>query len=470
MWLLLAHGCYLTVSYHPVSTRILISFLCCGILLLDADKAVSSGQGVELQSAPNRNQEKPSPTPALPSLPFDLPSLVRQVRGAVVLLSVYDRNGKLRGKGTGFFVSSDSIATNAHVIEGAATVRAKAEDGTVYEVPQVYACDPELDIAILKTAKDSGNTVRLQSENNVEVGERIAVIGNPLGTFENTVSEGIISGLRKDKAGDWLQITAAVSHGSSGSPVINASGTVVGIVALGFTEGQSLNFARPSKYLASMPRKNLSLGEIAEQLQQRVLSDGDYKAGLEAQSKSQMVTAIRLFTQALAKFPDNLMILDHLGASHFALAGQRITKRYVVAEASKQQFRETVRIYKKILNIDENNAHALEMIAKAYLWLEQPDDAITYCRLGLKIDALKVELWRIIADAYGDKGELDRAIDAAERAVELNPRDDYCWDSLVSFYHSQGDSRREANARSRRAAARSQSPSVSEKSPTPHRR
>jgi len=95
--------------------------------------------------------------------------------------------------------------------------------------------------------------LNLGEEDASEVGQRVAVIGSPLG-LDGTLSEGIISAKRKlDDGPLWLQISAAVSPGSSGSPVMNAKGEVIGVATMVLTGGQSLNFAVP----IGVPRKLL---------------------------------------------------------------------------------------------------------------------------------------------------------------------------------------------------------------------
>jgi tetratricopeptide (TPR) repeat protein len=89
--------------------------------------------------------------------------------------------------------------------------------------------------------------VKLTSTNKSKQGESIVVIGSPNG-LETTVSEGIISGIRKK---DELQITAPISPGSSGSPVFNSKGEVIGVVTSSIDSGQNLNFAIPVSYVAS---------------------------------------------------------------------------------------------------------------------------------------------------------------------------------------------------------------------------
>jgi hypothetical protein len=177
----------------------------------------------------------------------DIPALVRKTRTAVLELSCYDQAGQWMSGGTAFFISSDGKAlTNNHVIEGASRVVAKALDGKLYSKVRLLIA-PEAnyrhgeDIAELQflDAKDV-SYLSLGSSKDLMEGQRVLVIGSPEG-LNGTVSDGLVSAFREK--GTIVQITVPVSHGSSGSPVLDESGNVLGMV-VGINEaGQNLNFA-----------------------------------------------------------------------------------------------------------------------------------------------------------------------------------------------------------------------------------
>jgi tetratricopeptide (TPR) repeat protein len=155
--------------------------------------------------------------------------------------------------GTGFIIGSDGIiATNYHLIsellEGKDTaLLVKMENGAFFITKDLISFNKDNDIALLKVEGKGLPKVKLTSTNKSKQGESIVVIGSPNG-LETTVSEGIISGIRKK---DELQITAPISPGSSGSPVFNSKGEVIGVVTSSIDSGQNLNFAIPVSYVAS---------------------------------------------------------------------------------------------------------------------------------------------------------------------------------------------------------------------------
>jgi S1-C subfamily serine protease len=206
------------------------------------------------------------------SATLDLPSLAKHARTAVVSIEVFDDEANSIGGGSAFFVSNDGLlVTNYHVIEKASRAVAKTEGGDQLSITDVAYVDRENDLAVLAAIMPPGKVSFLHFGNSaqVDVGDRVAVIGNPLG-LEGSLSEGIVSAKRDKRsmltpqanpgAGtsvgehEWLQITAAISPGSSGSPVLDASGNVIGVATMGVRGGESLNFAVPAEVAIAMMR------------------------------------------------------------------------------------------------------------------------------------------------------------------------------------------------------------------------
>jgi hypothetical protein len=193
----------------------------------------------------------------------DIPEIVRKAKPAVVQIIALDQKGKPLKTGTGFFISADgNLLTNYHVVSGASSILAETPSGAVYFLNEVLSASPKTDIALLKFYATDVPHLTLGSTTEAVEGERILVIGNPEG-LEGTVSDGIISAFRDDRS--MIQITAPISHGSSGSPVLNESGLVLGIATLVFREGQNLNFAISAEAIrtaiVSQPSENNSPGE-----------------------------------------------------------------------------------------------------------------------------------------------------------------------------------------------------------------
>lgn len=176
--------------------------------------------------------------------------LVTRIKPSVVKIIVYDEQGKQIATASGFFITQTKVMTNKHVVAGAKSIGIKMFDGSLmyaYKVQDV----PDIDIAVLEV-KSEGKTIKPLSiaASSPREGDKIVVVGSPLG-LEGTVSDGIVSAIRKTVKGTYLQITAPISPGSSGSPVVDKSGRVVGIATLNIEGGQNLNFAIPAQQVAS---------------------------------------------------------------------------------------------------------------------------------------------------------------------------------------------------------------------------
>ena len=171
---------------------------------------------------------------------------------STVLLVMEDVNGQPIGLGSGFFVRFNQIATNLHVVEGAANGYAKlVGKKRKYEINGISAIDAKRDLVILQVAASHRQLVSIADSDTVQVGDPVYAIGNPRG-LEGTFSQGIISSVRKIGTDRLLQITAPVSPGSSGGPVLNENGKAIGVSVATFQGGQNLNFAIPSNYLATL--------------------------------------------------------------------------------------------------------------------------------------------------------------------------------------------------------------------------
>ena len=176
----------------------------------------------------------------------DIPTITRNAQKSVVLILATEPGGKL-SQGSGFVISRDGkVVTNFHVIANAASAIVKFHDGAFYDVAGLVAFDIDRDIAILRARGSNFVPLRLGDSNSSRIGEKIVAIGSPL-LLEATISNGIISGIRELDSlyNTVIQITAPISQGSSGGPLFNIEGEVIGITSFQVTRGQNLNFAIP---------------------------------------------------------------------------------------------------------------------------------------------------------------------------------------------------------------------------------
>ena len=170
-----------------------------------------------------------------------IPQLVTKTKPATVQILAFDENWSPIKSGTGFFISPDGlIVTNYHVIQGAAHLAARTNEGATFAFQRIVAQPQGVDLAILKFFAEGVSFLKLGKSTDAVEGQQVIVIGSPEG-LQGTVTEGIISAFRENRS--MIQITAPISHGSSGSPVLDESGSVIGVATLIQAEGQNLNFA-----------------------------------------------------------------------------------------------------------------------------------------------------------------------------------------------------------------------------------
>jgi hypothetical protein len=184
--------------------------------------------------------------------------IARRVLPSMVSIVMESPHSKKAKGGSGFFVSDNVIATNHHVIEGETTgyVKLYGRDET-FRISSVIGDDVENDLALLKIEGATGQPLSLSLDDITAIGDIIFAVGSPKG-LEGTFSQGIVSSIRDLSGHHYLQITAAISPGSSGGPVLNDAGEVVGVAKGAISAGQSLNFAIPVSLLRSLVFKKIS--------------------------------------------------------------------------------------------------------------------------------------------------------------------------------------------------------------------
>ena len=194
-----------------------------------------------------------------------LPDLAAKSKVSVVLLTISNAAGRKVASGTGFFVEGGRVVTNHHVIDGAQKVTATLGDGRKVDVLGVLADDEEKDLAVLKMPETGVAPLPLGQTKTLRIGDEIVVIGSPLG-LSTSLSTGIVAAIRDEhspllddeddngrpkKKGEksptsWnIQITAPISPGSSGSPIMTTSGEVVAVAVGQMVGGQGINFGIP---------------------------------------------------------------------------------------------------------------------------------------------------------------------------------------------------------------------------------
>lgn len=167
-----------------------------------------------------------------------LEDVVGRVMPAVVLVETSS------GRGSGFFVRPDTIITNVHVVKDDGFVRLRLMDGTTVSA-RVDLKSAAFDIAILRVMAPAANQVVIPmgTAETLRPGQEVVTIGSALGTLQNSVSRGIVSGVRRSGNATLVQTDAAANPGNSGGPLLDRNGVAIGITTMGYRDQQGLNFA-----------------------------------------------------------------------------------------------------------------------------------------------------------------------------------------------------------------------------------
>lgn len=351
-----------------------------------------------------------------------LPELVRRIKPSAVAIETFDSRGEKLSRGSGFFIDSDRIVTNRHVIENAHRAEVHSSTGVVFPVKGVLAVDAEGDIALLKIdAPNPPIRPLLLDKTSPQEGESVVVIGNPLG-LEGSVTNGIVSAVRDIPTfGRIIQITAAISSGSSGSPVVNMQGQVIGIATLQVTGGQSVNFAIPSERITQLQVASvMSLSELmaSSGRNKRAKAVQFFRDGLSFLSKDDCEKAITYFEKAVES--------DSSYADAWAQSGfcnEKLGRHAEALEASK-----------KAVNL-RPSAESYFNIGLASFYLKQYREAAEAYRASIKLDPYNAaDAYYALGLVYRDWGKGDEEIQAYKQAIKQRPDYTVAYERLGSRY------------------------------------
>ena len=357
-----------------------------------------------------------------------LPELVRRIKPSAVAIETFDARGEKLLRGSGFFIDVDRVVTNRHVIEGAYRAEVHLNSGHIFAVRNVLAVDAEGDVALLKVDAPP-NLVRplLLDRTSPQEGESIVVIGNPFG-LEGSVTNGIVSAVRDIPGfGRIIQITAPISPGSSGSPVVNMQGQVIGVATLQITGGQSVNFAIPSERIAQLDRtaqsdvsQQMSLGDLVATTgrNKRARAVEYFRDGLSFLSKDDCQRALPYFQKATES--------DSGYGEAWAQTGfcnEKLNHHAEAIEASK-----------KAVSI-RPSAESYFNIGLANYYLKQYRDSEQAYRQAIKLDPYNAaDAYYALGLTYRDSGQTDDEIQAYKQAIRLKPDYTAAYDRLGQRY------------------------------------
>ena len=336
----------------------------------------------------------------------DADKIFKENNKAVVVVVAYDDKGNPISQGSGFIVRTDgAVVTNYHVISNAKDIKIKAGD-KVLRVEGLIHADKENDIVILKAKGEKLPTVKIGDIRKAIIGEKVYVISSPEG-LENTISDGILSGIREITSDrKVLQITAPVSSGSSGGPVFNKNGEVIGIATFIIEKAQNLNFAMPVNLIKDKI-KNKKITALKESDIEDYKKTAEYwfYLGVAYDDSGKHEEAIESYKQALRIKPDLAEVHNNLG----------------LAYVKSGNYQEAIESLKQALLIAPDYAGAHNNLGLAYGKLGMYQEAIESLKQALLIAPDYAGVHMNLGIAYRKLGMYQEAIEYSKQAIRINP-------------------------------------------------
>jgi tetratricopeptide (TPR) repeat protein len=344
-----------------------------------------------------------------------LPDIIKKIKPSVVTVLTYNAEGKLLNLGTGFFVSlAGDIITNRHVILNADRAEIRTSQGKTYPITGVVAEDIESDLIRVSTDTPVKEIKPVQLSTTLpKVGERIIVIGNPLG-LEHTVSDGIVSSIREVPGfGNVIQITAPISQGSSGSPVLNMKGEVIGVATFQIIEGQNINFAISSENIIKLkPGKPKTFTEWKNNITNAedlfdwlTSSEGLFYTGLLFFLSNDYHKALSYFERVIEKNPSYADAYFYIGSCKSKLGN----------------YTEAIEAYKQAIRIKPDYADAYCDLGVVYGELGRYTEAIEAYKQAIRVNPDFAEAYYNLGVVYGELGRYTEAIEAYKQAIRMKP-------------------------------------------------
>ena len=250
-------------------------------------------------AAPVAVPDTPTASPATrpTAVSASIEEMVDRVMPAVVLIETTS------GRGSGFYVRHDTLITNVHVVQNDGYVTLRRMDGSAVTA-KVETRAPALDIAILKVATPSSSqaVIPMGSARSLKPGQEIIVIGSALGTLQNSVSRGIVSGLRMAGGATLVQTDAATNPGNSGGPMLDRKGEVIGITTMGYRNAEGLNFGVAIEHARDLLEgRNTNLGDTGGLNDIQSNSRGSESDQRQQQGEDQLRGGMRKLAEAAGR-------------------------------------------------------------------------------------------------------------------------------------------------------------------------
>jgi S1-C subfamily serine protease len=343
-----------------------------------------------------------------PAIRTPLQQLAETVRPSVVeIIGTVTGSGDT-SYGSGFVLREPSLVlTNAHVVRGIENLRVHTWEGAALASVEVLLIESDIDLAVVRVIGLKAPPLAEGARALPQVGTPVVAVGHPRG-YEFTVSEGIVSATRQlDEGGiTMIQMTTPISPGSSGGPLLDMEGRVVGVCSLTLTEGQNINFAIPVSELPPVLDKALAL-------ERALRNPNDSNMPVEAiaalirkqRERGDFQSASQLAERALKTHPKNIALLLEAAETAFSRGSLPLVHSLI----------------ERITSIAPRNAPALQISAAAMAEEGNCDAAVVQAQAALDAGGLDssqaCEAHAILGECLGREGRAKEALVHVERAL-----------------------------------------------------
>jgi tetratricopeptide (TPR) repeat protein len=392
----------------------------------------------------------------------ELTKLVNDIRPAVVTVIVYDIHQEVAGIGSGFFIDEyGHLITNYHVLDGRYAARVKTADGNLYPIKLIVADNKATDLVkvLVDIPRKKFKWVKT-ADSLPSIAEQILVVGSPMG-LEQTVSEGIVSSIRKiPTVGEFFQMSAPISSGSSGSPVINLKGQVVGVATFQMVQGQNLNFAVAAKSVSKLkPVKtgmSMSLWTFNNSLHRPRLAEELCRQGYSFSINGEDQKALEFFKEAIEKDPKNAMAWNGLGYCQVGLnnpaAAIRAYRNAIKSNPDDEtlyfilgnyydklgQHKEAINAYLQVIRMKPEFAAVYFKLGVAYSQLGLLEDGKTAFETAIRLNPDAAPAHFNVAIAYAQLGRYQDALNANQEVLRIDPEFAPAHNNIGRLYNMLG--------------------------------
>lgn len=372
----------------------------------------------------------------------------KKVNDAVVRIYTYHDDNTMHGQASGVIIKKKGwVITNCHVLGDAEMIYAE-HLGQYIALDSIVALDSDKDVLILQLNKEFLHNysktipdIKIGDSKRLKVGQKIYAIGSPYG-FENTITEGIISGLRTsfDSTKNFIQISAPISAGSSGGAVVNSKCEIIGISTLVFSgiTAQNLNFAlqideviETSKYGIKPNTSNFSsLLDFYFQNGQKELYEKNYLSAIINFEKALKYNTDQDVSRAILYYYTGLAfhkMKQNDSAAHYynkSLQIKEIADTYVGLGAlcsENKDFDNAIKFFELALNLNSEFNEAIVAIGNAYYLKKDHIAALKYLRKAVKISPNNPKANYLLGNISMDVKEYNLAIILYKQAIRFSP-------------------------------------------------